>query len=101
MEASPELAAWWQASQHLFDQFDAGATSQLVPARPCATVRPAGAGTIHPRVTKRISFDEVADAHRRLEAGSLDGRLVLCPDLPLAFCARISRSRDRDDASVR
>src|SRR5499427_2154423 len=42
------------------------------------------AGTIHPRVTKRISFDEVADAHRRLEAGSLDGRLVLCPDLPLA-----------------
>jgi len=42
------------------------------------------AGTIHPRVTKRISFDEVADAHRRLEAGSLDGRLVLCPDVPLA-----------------
>jgi len=42
------------------------------------------AGTIHPRVTKRISFDEVTDAHRRLEAGSLDGRLVLCPDVPLA-----------------
>jgi NADPH:quinone reductase-like Zn-dependent oxidoreductase len=40
------------------------------------------AGTIRPRVAKRISFDEVADAHRRLEAGSLDGRLVLCPDLP-------------------
>jgi NADPH:quinone reductase len=40
------------------------------------------AGTICPRVAKRISFDEVAEAHRRLEAGSLDGRLVLCPDLP-------------------
>ena len=40
------------------------------------------AGTIRPRVAKRISFDEVADAHRRLEAGGLDGRLVLCPDLP-------------------
>jgi NADPH:quinone reductase-like Zn-dependent oxidoreductase len=37
---------------------------------------------IRPRVAKRISFDEVAEAHRRLEAGGLDGKLVLCPDLP-------------------
>jgi NADPH:quinone reductase len=37
---------------------------------------------IHPRVAERISFDEVAEAHRRLEAGGLDGRLVLCPDVP-------------------
>ena len=37
------------------------------------------AGTIRPRVAQRISFDEVAEAHRRLEAGRLDGRLVLCP----------------------
>ena len=42
------------------------------------------AGTIRPRIAKRISFDEVAEAHRRLEAGSLDGRLVLCPNLPSA-----------------
>ena len=28
------------------------------------------------------SFDEVAKAHRRLEAGGLEGKLVLCPDLP-------------------
>ena len=35
-----------------------------------------------PRVAERISFDEVAEAHRRLEAGGLDGKLVLCPDLP-------------------
>jgi NADPH:quinone reductase len=40
------------------------------------------AGVIRPRVAERISFDEVAGAHRRLETGGLDGRLVLCPDLP-------------------
>jgi NADPH:quinone reductase-like Zn-dependent oxidoreductase len=39
------------------------------------------AGAIRPRVAERISFDEVAEAHRRLEAGGLDGKLVLCPDL--------------------
>jgi NADPH:quinone reductase-like Zn-dependent oxidoreductase len=36
---------------------------------------------ICPRVTERISFDEVANAHRRLEEGGLEGKLVLCPDL--------------------
>jgi NADPH:quinone reductase-like Zn-dependent oxidoreductase len=40
------------------------------------------AGAIRPRVAERISFDEVAEAHRRLEAGGLEGKLVLCPDLP-------------------
>jgi NADPH:quinone reductase len=39
-------------------------------------------GTIQPRVAERISFDEVAEAHRRLERGGLEGKLVLCPDLP-------------------
>ena len=39
-------------------------------------------GTIHPRVSERISFDEVAEAHRRLETGGLDGKVVLCPGLP-------------------
>ena len=43
--------------------------------------------TIRPRVAERISFDEVAEAHRRLEAGGLEGKLVLCPELP--------RRRDR------
>jgi NADPH2:quinone reductase len=38
--------------------------------------------TIQPRVAERISFDEVAEAHRRLEAGGLEGKLVLCPELP-------------------
>ena len=37
---------------------------------------------IQPRVAERISLDEVAEAHRRLEDGGLEGKLVLCPDLP-------------------
>ena len=35
---------------------------------------------IRPRVAERISFDQVAEAHRRLEAGGLEGKVVLCPD---------------------
>lgn len=38
-------------------------------------------GAIRPRVAERISFDQVAEAHRRLEAGGLEGKLVLCPEL--------------------
>ena len=39
-------------------------------------------GAIRPRVAERISFEQVREAHRRLEAGGLNGKLVLCPDLP-------------------
>ena len=39
---------------------------------------------IRPRVAERISFDEVAEAHRRLEAGGLEGKLVLCPAVSAA-----------------
>ena len=38
-------------------------------------------GKIQPCVAERITFDEVAEAHRRLERGGLEGKLVLCPDL--------------------
>ena len=38
-------------------------------------------GAIRPRIAGRISFDEVAEAHRRLEAGGLEGKLILCPEL--------------------
>jgi NADPH:quinone reductase-like Zn-dependent oxidoreductase len=38
-------------------------------------------GAIRPHVADRIAFDEVAEAHRRLEAGGLSGKLVLCSDL--------------------
>ena len=34
---------------------------------------------IHPRVASRIGFDEVAEAHRQLESGGLEGKVVLCP----------------------
>ena len=36
-------------------------------------------GVIRPRVAARIGFDAVPEAHRRLEAGGLEGKLVLCP----------------------
>lgn len=36
-------------------------------------------GQINPMVAERISFDQVPEAHRRLEAGGLEGKLVLCP----------------------
>lgn len=36
---------------------------------------------IQPRVAERLSLDQVAEAHWRLEAGGLEGKLVLCPDL--------------------
>jgi NADPH:quinone reductase-like Zn-dependent oxidoreductase len=39
-------------------------------------------GAIRPRVAERITFDKIVEAHRRLEAGGLVGKLVLCPDLP-------------------
>ena len=39
-------------------------------------------GAITPRVAERIPLDEVPEAHRRLEAGGLQGKLVLCPELP-------------------
>jgi NADPH:quinone reductase-like Zn-dependent oxidoreductase len=50
-------------------------------------------GAIRPRVAERISFDEVAEAHRRLEAGGLEGKLVLCPGLRLRR-DRVPRQRE-------
>jgi NADPH:quinone reductase-like Zn-dependent oxidoreductase len=37
------------------------------------------AGAIHPRVAERVNLDQVPEAHRRLEKGGLDGKLVLTP----------------------
>ena len=51
-----------------------------------------------PRVAERISFDEVAEAHRRLEGGGLEGKLVLCPDLP-SRCDRVPPQREPGPAS--
>ncbi len=57
-------------------------------------------GIIRPRVAERISFDEVVEAHRRLEAGGLEGKLVLCPDLP-SRRDRVPPQRDPGPTSVR
>jgi NADPH:quinone reductase-like Zn-dependent oxidoreductase len=39
-------------------------------------------GAIRPRIAERLSFEAVAEGHRRIEAGGLEGKLVLCPNLP-------------------
>ncbi|HET7539262.1 MAG TPA: medium chain dehydrogenase/reductase family protein [Polyangiaceae bacterium] len=39
-------------------------------------------GQIRPHVAARIAFEGVVEAHRRLEAGGLEGKVVLCPELP-------------------
>lgn len=36
-------------------------------------------GWIHPRIAERIQLNDVPDAHRRIEAGGLDGKIVICP----------------------
>lgn len=36
-------------------------------------------GRIQPKVAERITFEQVVDAHRRLERGGVEGKLVLCP----------------------
>jgi hypothetical protein len=56
-------------------------------------------GAIQPRVAERISFDEVAEAHCRLEAGGLEGKLVLCPDLP-SRRERVPSEREPGHTSV-
>ena len=82
MARAYELAARQQAYPHILYQSDARATSRLVPGGPGAALRAVGDWR-HPAARReRISFDEVAEAHRRLEAGGLEGKLVLCPDLP-------------------
>jgi NADPH:quinone reductase-like Zn-dependent oxidoreductase len=48
--------------------------------------------SITPRVAERISFHGVADAHRRLEKGGLDGKLVLCPNQPTAVLSKLGLS---------
>jgi NADPH:quinone reductase-like Zn-dependent oxidoreductase len=45
-------------------------------------------GVIRPLVADWISFDEVPEAHRRLEAGGLEGKLVLVPRPPVTTRSR-------------
>jgi NADPH:quinone reductase-like Zn-dependent oxidoreductase len=77
-----EVVAWRQACPLLLDQCDAGAASRLVREDLERLFGLLATRAIRPRVAERISFDELAEAHRRLEAGGLEGKLVLCPDVP-------------------
>jgi len=56
-------------------------------------------GAIRPRVAERISFDELAEAHRRLEEGGLEGKLVLCPEMPTRR-DRVAPQREPSGTSV-
>jgi len=38
-------------------------------------------GKLSPHIAQRIQLEDVADAHRRLEAGGLDGKLVIVPSV--------------------
>jgi NADPH2:quinone reductase len=40
----------------------------------------AGDGAIRPRVGDRVGFEQVAEAHRRLERGGCEGKIVLLPN---------------------
>jgi Zinc-binding dehydrogenase len=82
MDVVAELVAWRQAPPRLLDQSDAGAAPRLVREDRERLFGLLATRAIPPRVAERISFDEVAEAHHRLEAGGLEGKLVLCPDLP-------------------
>jgi NADPH:quinone reductase len=79
MEAA---VAWRQALPHLLDKPDAALHPAWFQEDLERLFGLLEAGNIRPRIAERISFDEVAEAHRRLEAGGLEGKLVLCPELP-------------------
>lgn len=51
-------------------------------------------GAIRPRILERIAFDRVAEAHRLLEAGGLQGKLVLCPGLASGSDAPVAGLRE-------
>jgi len=38
-------------------------------------------GKLSPRIAERLRLEDVADAHRRLESGGLDGKLVIDPSV--------------------
>ena len=53
---------------------------RLVPDQSPAAAELLADRAIRPLVAERIGLADVADAHRRLEAGGVGGKLVICPD---------------------
>lgn len=58
-------------------------------------------GAVRPRVAEKVAFGQVAEAHRRLEAGGLQGKLVLCPDLPEPPVAQAAQQASARSAAGR
>src|SRR5262245_35805647 len=79
---SLEVDARRQAGVLLLHKHDAITAPRLVTEDLKRLLALLARGAIRPRVAERIPLDEVAEAHRRLETGGLDGKLVLCPHLP-------------------
>jgi hypothetical protein len=80
MAVAAELAAGRQAPPRLRDQCHAGGYPEWFREDLERLFEPSARGAIRPRAIERISFDVVAGAHRRREAGGLEGKLVLCPN---------------------
>lgn len=92
--ASLLLIGLWFAKLCWWNQFSLGRTASFVSIMSLRKEHPdwfaadLGAlfdllarGDIQPRVAERIGLGGVADAHRRLEQGGLEGKIVLIPDL--------------------
>lgn len=84
--------AWWFARLRLWNLWPNGKTAtfySIVALRRAhpdwyrsdleALLRLLAEGAIRPVVAERIGLSDVADAHRRLEAGGVRGKIVICP----------------------
>lgn len=89
---SPLTMAWWFAQLHLWSWLSRDKRARFYSINVMRFRHPdwfkqdlehllglLATGTIRPRVAERIDFNGIVDAHRRLEAMGLDGKIVLCP----------------------
>jgi NADPH:quinone reductase-like Zn-dependent oxidoreductase len=83
---------WWLARLRLWDLWPNGKTARWYSISAVRKKHPdwyradleelfrlLASGAIRPLVAERIGLDDVADAHRRLEAGRVGGKIVICP----------------------
>lgn len=91
--ASLALVGFWFAKLWWWNKFCGGRSARFVSITALRQQHPEwfvadlgillgmlGRGEIKPRVAERIGLDAVADAHRRLERGGLEGKIVLVPN---------------------
>jgi len=83
---------WWLVRLHAWNRFPQGKHARFYSITAVRKRHPAwyradleavfallAAHTIQPRIADRIALDDVADAHRRLEAGGLTGKIIISP----------------------